>query len=275
MIQDDLSFGVRQYWNSSRSIPGVFEDIDFLIFDRLLTLQESTQTPGDLLEIGALLGKSAIVIGVHATGASRMLVCDVFDGETEDEANNLENAQSYAAMTRAAFEANYRHFVPRPPEIIQRLSAELPKHVAADSIRFAHVDGGHLYNTVQTDIQTVEALLNDEGIVAFDDYRAQHTPGVAAAVWNAVADGLVPICVTETKLYGSWSEPVADAAQAHLRAWFSQHAEVDHGTQIVAGRPLLLVANPQIWTLRRRVKAILPPIVVKQISRPRVPFLGA
>ena len=76
-----------------------------------------------------------------------------------------------------------------------------------------HVDASRLYEHVAGDVEAARILLGANGIVVFDDYRSVHTPGVAAVVWEAVLNkGLNPICVSESKLYGTWSEagPVQD-----------------------------------------------------------------
>src|SRR5262249_39634241 len=73
------------------------------------------------------------------------------------------------------------------------------------TFRFVHVDGSHLYSVVKQDIRTAKRLLRKDGVVIFDDYRSEHTPGVGAAVWEEVVrDGLIPICLTPQKLYGTW-----------------------------------------------------------------------
>ena len=47
-----------------------------------------------------------------------------------------------------------------------------------------------------------------DGVVAFDDYRTAHAPGVAAASWGAVLNqGLRPFAVTARTMYGTWGDP--------------------------------------------------------------------
>jgi hypothetical protein len=46
--------------------------------------------------------------------------------------------------------------------------------------------------------------------VIIDDWRTGHTPGVAAATWEAILhEGLVPIWFTDQKLYGRGHPPRA------------------------------------------------------------------
>jgi hypothetical protein len=85
-----------------------------------------------------------------------------------------------------------------------------------------HVDASHLWKHVNGDIEASRLLLRPDGVVICDDYRSEHTPGVAAAVWNAVAnEGLRPICVTGNKFYATWGDPkpVQDELVVWLRSF--------------------------------------------------------
>jgi hypothetical protein len=65
-----------------------------------------------------------------------------------------------------------------------------------------HIDGSHLYKNVATDIQLCRRLLVEQGVMVLDDWASYRSPGVAAAVWEAVlSGGLRPICATQDKLY--------------------------------------------------------------------------
>lgn len=272
MIQNSISAAASEYWRNRSKVPGSFRDMDFLAFDRILSRQDAT---GDLLEIGVFLGKSAIVMGIHANGAT-VIANDVFDAAAgEDTANVDENAAQYAGLTRGAFLDNFRAHVGTEPRIVQAFSSSIRQHVGANSLRFAHIDGGHLYDQVRDDIANVRELLNDSGIIVFDDVRAVHTPGVAAAVWATVAnEGLIPFCLTEAKLYATWSPDVAARCFEDLHDWMAGHPEVNSGVQHVHGHPVLIAADPMIWTKRRRIKSMVPPAVLHRLRAPKPPYLG-
>jgi predicted O-methyltransferase YrrM len=275
VIQDDISAVARTYWPARHTIDGALWDADFLLLDRVLSQQGHGGAGGDLLEIGAYLGKSAILLGLHARPDEQVHICDPFDDEGVDAANAQENAVSYSRLTRQGFEDNYRRFVPKPAHVIQEFSTGIRSHLADASLRFAHVDGGHLYNVVKDDIDNIQPLLNEAGVVVFDDFRAIHTPGVAAAVWRAVAtQGLVPFCLSEQKLYASWQPDVAREQQAALQEWVSGHAEVRHGTQRIAGYDVLIVANLDIPTRRSRIKSLVPPVIAARLSTTPALHLG-
>ncbi|MFC9741625.1 class I SAM-dependent methyltransferase [Streptomyces noursei] len=219
-------------------VKGWFFTADQLLFDWFLRHQQDRGVAGDLLELGAYMGKSAIFLGARLRPEERFTVCDLFDSPAEDASNSREMAKSYATLTRRAFEANYLSFHDELPVVVQGLSSSVSEHVAADSVRFAHIDASHLYAHVHGDILAVRELLADAGVVVMDDYRAEHCPGVAAATWQAVTDhGLRPICVTGTKFYGTWGDP--EPYRTGLLAWLAERGDVWHEVQEVNGAPLV------------------------------------
>lgn len=244
-------------------IPGWFPRIDQRMFRWFLEWQEHFKVVGDLLELGVYHGKSAVLIGYYRREGETFTVCDLFDAVPSDAANDKEMRTTYANLTRDIFEKNYLAFHDQLPEIIAEPSAVILQHVKPGSCRFVHVDASHLYEHVHSDIVTAETVLRPGGIVACDDYRAEHTPGVAAAVWEAVAQtGLNPICVTPQKLYGTWDDP--SAIQDELLNWLDCDSGYWHEVQDLRGRRLIRLreprppkAPPEIHAELARVKAAL------------------
>jgi len=187
------------------AIPGWFQDYDVDLF-RLL-LDRTAEVGGDLAELGTYLGKSAVLIGGSLQPGERFTVVDLFGAEAVADANQAENDDQYAGLTRAAFEENYRAVHGELPEVVTGLSGSVVDHAPHGTHRFVHVDAGHLYDNVVEDIAAARTLLRSEGVVVFDDVRSEHTPGVAAAVWRATADGLRPFAVTPVKLYATFGDP--------------------------------------------------------------------
>ncbi|MFI0907439.1 class I SAM-dependent methyltransferase [Streptomyces sioyaensis] len=219
-------------------VKGWFFTADQLMFDWFLAHQQEQSEPGDLLELGAYMGKSAIFLGARLRAGERFTVCDLFDSPAEDASNSKEMKKSYATLTRRAFEANYRAFHEELPTIVQGLSSVVTDHVDEGSVRFAHIDASHLYEHVHGDILAVRSLLTAHGIVVMDDYRAEHCPGVAAATWQAVAnEGLRPICITGTKFYGTWGDP--EPLQKALLEWIAVRGDIWHEVQFVNDAPLI------------------------------------
>ncbi len=193
-------------------IPGWFRWVDKTMFDTLLRVQR-TRPLGDVVELGAYLGKSAVVLGDHLRAGERLVVVDLFGADPADfdpgrlgnEANRRENARSYSSLGRDKFEANYRALHEQPPVVVTGPTSAVVDHVAPGSARFVHVDAGHLYDNVHEDVASARRILQPGGVVVFDDYRSEHTPGVAAAVWEAVVtDGLRPFALSGNKFYGTY-----------------------------------------------------------------------
>jgi predicted O-methyltransferase YrrM len=235
-------------WHPPRSLDAVkgwFYPRDQAVMTWLLDRQERLEPVGDLLELGCYLGKSAIVVGTHLRAGETFTVCDLFDSATEDGAdakNNSENKWSYSSLTRTAFERNYLTFHEELPTIIQSTTDQITKHVPAGSCRFVHIDASHLWQHVQLDLEAAETLLRPDGLVVLDDYRSEHTPGVAAAVWTAVANGgLRPICITGNKFYGTWGDP--EPVQEELFTWLQTFHEHLPERQNILGHTMLRVCR--------------------------------
>jgi hypothetical protein len=205
---------VRSY----ADIDGWFFWHDRMMFDILLDAQEGL---GVLVELGAYLGRSAVIIGDHVRTGERFVVVDLFGDESaltesaHDNANRAENRYSYATLTRQRFELNYLALHNTLPEIVQAPSSTVVDHVEPRSAHFVHIDASHLYAQVAEDILNAQNMLQPNGIVVFDDYSNPNTPGVAGAVWEAVVTGgLVPFAVTPHKMYATWGNPARWLAAA-------------------------------------------------------------
>ncbi|MGC0411661.1 hypothetical protein RKD32_004587 [Streptomyces sp. SAI-195] len=210
----------HEYPGELNDVPGWFWPLDQVLFSWFLERQERLDTRGDLLELGAYLGKSAILLGHRLRDGETLTVCDLFGAEPPDAANRAEAAKSYSSLTRQAFERNYLSFHDTLPTIIQAPSSAVVDEVAPGTCRFVHIDASHLYEHVEGDIGAARELLGPDGIVVLDDFRSEHTPGVAVAAWEAVLNrGLRPVCLSSQKLYGTWGdpEPVREELLAALR----------------------------------------------------------
>jgi hypothetical protein len=193
------------------TVPGWFFATDRTLFRWMLGHQSDLGVVGDLVELGTYFGKSAIVMGDYLAPGETLTVLDLFESEGADTSNAAENQASYADLTRLGFEEHFLRFHPELPRIVVGLSSSILDVVVEGSARFVHIDASHLYEHVVGDAQAARVMLQPDGVVVFDDYRSPHTPGVAAAVWDAVLHGgLNPICISESKLYGTWgtTEPL-------------------------------------------------------------------
>lgn len=222
-------------------IPGWFPWLDQRVFEYFLSSHEPTQ--GDLVELGTYLGKSAVLIGNYQRPGETFTVVDLFGTRAGDEDNQNENDATYADLSRAEFERNYLALHDQLPVVIQGLSSVITDHVGPGSVRFMHVDASHLYEHVCADVDSARSLLMPDGVVAFDDFRSVHTPGVSAAVWEAVfTKGLHPICVTTQKLYATFGDSRQHVER--VEAWLNSSKNHLWEVQRVAGAPIIRIVEP-------------------------------
>ncbi|MFB9372190.1 class I SAM-dependent methyltransferase, partial [Kitasatospora albolonga] len=163
------------------------------------------------------------------------------------------------------------------PEVVQAPTSVLADgRIPAGSCRFVHVDASHLYEHVAGDIQVARAALAPDGLVVLDDYRSPHTPGVSAAVWEAVyVHGLKPVCLTPEKFYGTWGDQAALTATLLERDWRAEGFRLDeeHINGLVVHRlawddaPTAASAGGRRSTARRLALDLLPPMVTRAVRR--------
>jgi predicted O-methyltransferase YrrM len=223
-------------------IPGWFQRMDMEVFKQLLDQTGSRLGGGDLAELGAYLGKSAALIGWGQRPGETFTVIDLFEQEATAEENRTENEQQYSELSQEAFERHYLSVHDTLPVVVRGPSASIVDHAAHGTHRFVHIDASHLYEHVVEDIAAARTLLKPGGVVVFDDFRAPHTPGVAAAVWRATTEDLRPFAVTVNKLYATFddTEPWFDV----LKDWLEERSFWRHEVQEVAGHRLLRVMRP-------------------------------
>ncbi|WP_354640948.1 class I SAM-dependent methyltransferase [Kitasatospora camelliae] len=261
-------------------VPGWFFRADQEAFSWFLDRQTEAGVTGNLLELGTYLGRSAILLGRHLRSGETFTVCDLFDSEAPDDENSAEMSMSYRdSLTRRAFEANYLAFHEELPTVVQAPTSVLADgRIPTASCRFVHVDASHLYEHVAGDIQVAREALSKDGLVALDDYRSEHTPGVAAAVWEAVFDhGLRPVLLTPSKFYGTWGDADSLIRDFLARDWRAEGFRMD--SEIIGGHTCYRLAwddpvpspqrrpAPQRSASRRLALAVLPPVVTKAVRR--------
>lgn len=190
------STGLGAYIERGRStVPGWLYPADAHL---LAVAADAAADDGDLVEVGAFLGASAIELGYLRQPGQRLIVIDPFEDHPDDRwAPN-------ARLSVDAFLRNWRRFHDEDPTVmIGRSSAMLPE-LPARSARFVHVDGAHYYDDVLTDVAEALRVATPNAVLVFDDVGPWQWPGVAAAVWKAVTDGeLVPLAMTTAKLYAT------------------------------------------------------------------------
>lgn len=195
--------GVDAYRRGGFSrVPGWMHALDLDLFDQILAHQLDADIHGDLLEIGSYHGKSAIVLGYGLRPDETLVACDLFGLDVDGVPT--EGCDAYEGLTVEHFGHQYCSWHERPPQICAIPSSLLD--LTDQQFRFVHVDGGHAYTVVRDDLILAAAHSVPHGVIAVDDYRSSHTPGVSAAAWEAAAAGILfPFLLSEVKLYAATS----------------------------------------------------------------------
>jgi predicted O-methyltransferase YrrM len=232
----------RPPYKAIDEIPGWFQRMDMELFKQLLDHTEARLGGGDLAELGAYLGKSAALIGWGLQPGETFTVIDLFEEEADAEENRVENEEQYPELSQEAFEQHYLTIHDELPVVVRGPSATIVDHAEHGTHRFVHIDASHLYEHVVEDIAAARTLLKPGGVVVFDDFRAPHTPGVAAAVWRATTQDLRPFAVTMNKLYASFddTQPWFDVTVD----WLQQRSFWRQEVQQVAGHQIVRVLRP-------------------------------
>ncbi len=256
----------------SRTVPGWFQPTDGWLMTIVAAMQDEEGITGDALEIGAFQGRSAILLA-HLLGPQEtMVVCDPFDGDTSSVVNDAENDRYYTGLQETSFREHYARFHTRPPEVHVMTSDVYADIAEADRFRLVHVDGSHLYDPVVGDIALTRRAMRAGGLVVFDDVFNGDLPGVAAAVWGAVATtDLVPVAMTEAKLYCAWGDRAGAWVQGlgsrlHADGRFTVEDIPLAGTHVHLVRPTAAIRSP--W--RSRARKLLPAPVTDAILRAEV-----
>lgn len=133
-----------------------------------------------VLEIGSYCGRSTICIGQTA---SHVVSVDPHDGR----------GTPFPRGTFEAFQENLEKYGITNVDAYQ--TTELPED---DRFDLVFIDAAHDYKNVARDIERSIAVLADDGLLAFHDYRSLNDPGVTKAVDELLANGGELISTTDS-----------------------------------------------------------------------------
>lgn len=230
---------------ASRRIDGWFSPQAAALFALLDEVQQSTRIVGDLFEIGAHHGKSAVMLCAMARQMETVGVCDLFS----DQHLNVSGSGS---GDRVTLEGNVRRIVPGFSRltVYAKSSAELLPSEIGQPHRFFHVDGGHLASEALADIRLGAEVLHQLGAVVVDDAFRPEWPGVTEAVLDFLRDrsDYAPLVLGFNKLViipraasAAYLRFVLDADA--LRTYFNLRV-YSRKTVDVAGDPVTVFAIP-------------------------------
>jgi hypothetical protein len=268
-IQGHHSQSMTRLFSEVQRLEGWLGPIDAALFETISAAQHERAIGGDILEIGAYKGKSAIVLGTCLAPDERLVVCDLFGSPSVRKENVDENLSYYAGLERQDFESNYLGFHNALPEIHQCEASDLEARLTNHNFRFVHVDGSHLFDEVRSDIALSRKISRRGGVVAFDDIHSGYELGVGAAVWHEVVSGeLIPRLATGSKLYCAWDQEGVAALEKGL-GLLCQRGEVHtFGPVHIAGEPVWRTDPADRPSARRAlVRDLAPPALYRAASR--------
>lgn len=159
-----------------KPIQGWFNLDDCAHFYLLLKQQSALGMKGDILEIGSYHGRSTALLAHCLCEDERIVVCDAFESETED--NYAEKPSP--DLLRRNIARVVTDIDPGHLEIHACLSTDLD--LPADRhFRFIHIDGGHSRDQALFDLEMCSGHLAPGGVIAMDDYHHPAWPGVTEA----------------------------------------------------------------------------------------------
>lgn len=219
------------FLNATDRVAGSLRPADAYILAMVDEVQKREHIGGNLFEIGAQDGKTAILLARAATPDEVIGVCDLFESG------------------RDSFVANMRVHTSLAPErlnVFQHRSASLTADETTSRVRLFHVASAYRAEDVFVDLVTADRAVLPDGVVALDSLFDPLMPFVSEAFYNFVASrptAFVPIFIGANTVF--LTRP--DAAVQYEQHW----------TDVLGGVPLAV--DWREWLGRRVLAAMRRP----------------
>jgi predicted O-methyltransferase YrrM len=205
-MKSPTSTRINKFYKNTKKVFGWLNYEDALFFDFFLNTLNAKNVPGAVLEIGAHFGKTSILLGNYVQSPKNLYVCDVFDKtELLEDCQNLhEYETTYRSIipTRNLFEDNFAKHHKWLPVIYQVNSLNLHPYILNKQFKFIHIDGGHTFQAVKSDMELALNKISHNGIVVMDDYRSYGAIGVSTVFWSTIFNKqLNLVLLTDAKAY--------------------------------------------------------------------------
>ncbi len=196
-LPDPVRVGIRDAayrarWGFPR--PPIWSD--WSEYERLLQVvdrKQLAQLPGDVVEIGVLLGGGTYKLCKYferAAPEKRVYAIDVFDPGF-DITPSTEGPRMSEVYTEALAGRSQREVfdeITRSCPNLEVIAGDSAKvALPTDQVVFAYIDGNHAAEYVRSDFELVWSKLSPGGLVAFDDYGEDH-PAVTQTVHALVGE---------------------------------------------------------------------------------------
>lgn len=188
---------VQRYLTDTAGVEGWFFPVDAYLFGFFDAVHEANGIAGNLFEIGVHHGKSAVLLARMLRPGERLGVCDVFG---QQDLNVDRSGEGSLEL----FQRNLRTYAKTADVAIHVKQSHLLTDVdTTTSCRLFHIDGGHLPQTVQSDMESAVRALQPTGVVIVDDVFNASWPGVAEGFFrfSFARRELVPLLVGGNKVF--------------------------------------------------------------------------
>jgi hypothetical protein len=215
---------LNKYLKSGMAVHGWLDSYSAVFIGDLSKIQREYGIIGGIGEIGVHMGRLFILLKLTALPTEKCFAIDVFG----DQHLNIDKS---GFGDRSVFLRNVRKWCGDDNvTIIQAQSADVEPAEITDTVglcRLVSIDGGHTEECVYGDLQLIEGILVESGVVILDDFFNESWPGVATGAskyFLELESKLRPFAITPNKMYLSapkYHEFYRNAA----RKIYSQHFE--------------------------------------------------
>jgi hypothetical protein len=265
------------FWKNVK-VPGwiTFEDVIF--FEFFLEELNLRKINGDVLEIGAHFGKTAIWLDWLILDSDKLHVCDVFEKQNLitdlDNLTEVDNHYKKIIPTKALFEQNFSRYGCKKPIIYQMESKFLEFELLNRTFKFIHIDGAHTFQAVNTDLNIALAKICKNGIIVMDDYRNYGAHGVTQVFWSIIFEKkLKLILLTEAKAYFAFGN---DNSYLENLEKFMEKNTIEYSLESINGDFFLknnYKLKPRKYSLLKRVLPTGLYVFMKRIKNKFIKFL--
>ena len=192
---------IKDYLDNSHKVHGWLHRYSAALISDLSQFQCQNGISGALGEIGVHMGRLFILLKLTALSSEKCFALDVF-------CQRHLNVDNSGFGDRDMFLHNVRRWTGDTDiTVIQSSSLDVKPADLIDAVgrsRLISVDGGHTEEITHSDLQLVESVLMERGVVILDDFFNQSWPGVAAGAAKYFLDPptkLRPFAISPNKIY--------------------------------------------------------------------------
>jgi predicted O-methyltransferase YrrM len=155
-------------------VPGMSSRFAAAICGHVIRRQSELGVSGDLLEIGTYEGRFFIAMALGLAAGETAIGIDRFDWPDDGIEGRFRTNCAAHGLARERFlalKADSRDIA----------AADLRDRIGGRRVRFAHIDSHHSRACLRNDLELVDALLHDDGVVCLDDMLHPGYPTLVTA----------------------------------------------------------------------------------------------